>query len=243
LNLTHLTIKGRLIAGFSALAVIVLVVSAISLNALSRTTEGFSGYVHGISARADIAAQVRTAVDRRAIAARNLVLVTKPSDIEMEKAAVLQAHEDVQVKLKQLNDMIATATDTSEKARSLVAEIGRVETLYGPVATTIVNLALAGKHDEAIQMMDDQCRPLLAQLVKATDDYAGYTREREDQMVIDYGNRYQDERNLLIAICVGALGLALGLGLYITRSITAPIQRAVDVAMTKPASCWARLPT
>jgi methyl-accepting chemotaxis protein len=232
LNFTQLSIKGKLVAGFGVLAAIVLVVSGMSLSALSDSTNGFSRYVHGINARADVAAEIRNAVDRRAIAARNLVLVTKPSDLDMEKAAVMRAHEDVQSKMKQLKDMIATATDTSEKARSLVSEIDRVESLYGPVATTIVGLALAGKHNEAIQMMDDQCRPLLAQLVKATDDYANYTHEREDLMVSGYEDHYQSERNLLIAICVAAMGLALGLGVFITRSITRPIQRAVDVATT-----------
>jgi methyl-accepting chemotaxis protein len=232
LKFTSLTIKGKLVAGFGLLAAIVFVVSAMSLSALSDATNGFSSYVHGINARADVAAQIRTAVDRRAIAARNLVLVTKPSDLEMEKTAVMRAHEDVQSRMKQLKDMIAVAMDTSDKARSLVGEIDRVESLYGPVATTIVSLALAGKHDEAIQMMDDQCRPLLAQLVKATDDYANYTREREDQMVSGYEDHYRSQRNLLVALCVAAMGLAFGLGMFITRSITRPIQRAVDVAST-----------
>jgi hypothetical protein len=35
--------------------------------------------------------QVRTAIDRRAIAARDMVLVTKPQDVELEKAGVMRA--------------------------------------------------------------------------------------------------------------------------------------------------------
>jgi methyl-accepting chemotaxis protein len=232
LKLSRLTIKGKLIAAFGVLAAIVFVVSGMSLRALSVSTEGFSTYVHGISARADVAAQIRMAVDRRAIAARNLVLVTKPDDLAMEKAAVTQAHEDVQARLKQLQDMIATATDTSEKARSQVAEIARVESLYGPVALAIVNLALADKHAEAIQMMNDQCRPLLAALVKATDDYTVYTHGREEAIVAGYQDEYRTQRNLQIAISVMALCAAIALGFFITRSITGPIQRAVDVAGT-----------
>ena len=127
MTLKHLTIKTKLIAGFGMLSFVVVAVSGLSLKALSDSTDGFSNFVHGINARADMAVQVRTAVDRRAIAARNLVLVTKPQDLEVEKADVTRAHEDVQTDLKKLNDMIANATDTSEKARSLVAEINRVE--------------------------------------------------------------------------------------------------------------------
>ncbi len=86
MNLKNITIKNKLIAGFGILALLVLLVAGMSLRALSASTEGFAHYVHGINARADMAAQIRTAVDRRAIAARNLVLVTKPADLELEKA-------------------------------------------------------------------------------------------------------------------------------------------------------------
>jgi methyl-accepting chemotaxis protein len=227
-----MTIKSKLVVGFGVLSTIVLVVSAMSLHALSSSTDGFSSYVHGPGARADMAAQVRTAVDRRAIAARNLVLVTKPADLEIEKADVTRASEDVQAKLKLLKTMVASGPGSSDAARSLVGEIDRVETLYGPVANAIVALALAGKHDEAIVKMDDECRPLLAALVKATDAYADFTRNRQEQLVRDSEDQYQMERNLLIAICVAAIAIALAAGVLITRSITLPIRRAVDVAGT-----------
>src|SRR5476649_51794 len=150
MNLSNMTVKAKLTAGFGALAVIVLVVSGLSVNALNDSNGRFSSYVAGINARADMAERVRTAVDRRAIAARNLVLVTRPEDLAVEKADVTQAQQYVQSNLRKLNDMIAVATDTSEKARSLVAEINRVETAYGPVAQSIVDLVLDNKRDEAV---------------------------------------------------------------------------------------------
>ncbi|SAL10875.1 chemotaxis protein [Caballeronia turbans] len=232
MNLKNITIKNKLVAGFGILAVLVVLVAGMSLRALSVASDGFAHYVNGINARADVASQLRTAVDRRAIAARNLVLVTKPSDIDLEKANVTRAHEDVQARLKQLNDMIAAATDTSEKAKSLVAEMGRVETLYGPVATNIAGLALAGKRDEAIQKMDDECRPLLAQLVKATDDYATYTAARREDIVRADAASYRMQRNVLIALCAAAALFAVGAGIAITRSITTPIGKAVGIAQT-----------
>jgi methyl-accepting chemotaxis protein-1 (serine sensor receptor) len=232
MNLKNITIKNKLVAGFGILAVLVVLVAGMSLRALSVATDGFAHYVNGINARADVASQIRTAVDRRAIAARNLVLVTKQADLDLEKADVLRAHDDVQARLKQLNDMIAAATDTSEKAKSLVAEMGRVEGLYGPVATNIVGLALAGKRDEAIQKMDDECRPLLAQLVKATDDYATYTASRREEIVRADAASYEMQRNVLIALCTAAALFAVAAGMAITRSITTPIGEAVGIAQT-----------
>ncbi|MFM0326033.1 methyl-accepting chemotaxis protein [Caballeronia glebae] len=232
MNLKNITIKNRLIAGFGILAVLVVLVAGMSLRALSVASDGFAHYVNGINARADVASQIRTAVDRRAIAARNLVLVTKPADLELEKAEVTRAHEDVQARLRQLNDMLASATDTSEKAKNLAAAMMRVEALYGPVATNIVGLALAGKHEEAVLALDDQCRPLLAQLVKATDDYATYTAARREEIVHADQASYQTQRDVLIALCVAAALFAAIGGVMVTRSITTPIGEAVGIAQT-----------
>jgi len=231
-KIARISIKTKLLGGFGLLSAVVVIVSGMALKALSDTNAEFSRYVNGINARATLSAQIRTAVDRRAIAARNLVLVTKPSDVELELAEVNQAHKDVQDHLAKLKDMMANATDTSDRARELVADIVRIETSYGPVALRIVGLAQAGKKDEATADIDDNCRPLLAQLVRATDAYATYTHERELAIAQQFADRYATERNLLAAICLIAVVVAIGGGLWLTRKITAPIGSAVDVART-----------
>jgi methyl-accepting chemotaxis protein-1 (serine sensor receptor) len=229
--LNQFTIKAKLIAAFGMLSLIVVAVAGLSLKSLADSTDGFSSFVRGINARADMAVQVRTAVDRRAIAARNLVLVVKPEDLEIEKAQVTRAHEDVAANLKKLNEMVRDA-GADDKARSLVAEINRVETAYGPVATDIVGLALAGKRDEAIVKMDDQCRPLLAALIRATDAYAEHAHARQETMIADYAAHYQNQRNLLIAISLLAVALAVGACVAITRAVSGPLSVAIDIART-----------
>ncbi|KWI45242.1 chemotaxis protein [Burkholderia pseudomultivorans] len=232
MKIARMTIKAKLLGGFGLLAAIVMIVSGMALKALSDTNDEFSRYMNGVNARARLAAQIRTAVDRRAIAARDLVLVTKPSDVELELAEVQQAHRDVQDHLAKLKDLIANANDTTERARELVGEIARVESSYGPVALHIVGLAQAGKKDEAIAEIDEHCRPLLAQLVRATDAYASYTHERELAIAQSFADRYASGRNLLAGICAAALALAMGGGLWLTRRITTPIVAAVEVART-----------
>ncbi|MCA7935566.1 methyl-accepting chemotaxis protein [Burkholderia cepacia] len=227
-----MSIKTKLLGGFGLLAAVVVIVSGVALKALSDTNAEFSRYMNGINARANQSAQIRTAVDRRAIAARNIVLVTKPSDLELELAEVNQAHKDVQEHLAKLKEMMANATDTSDRARELVGNIARIESSYGPVALRIVGLAQAGKKEEATADIDDNCRPLLAQLVRATDAYATYTHERELAIAQQFADRYAMERNLLAGICLIAVAVAACGGLWLTRKITVPIGSAVDVART-----------
>ena len=232
MKIARITIKAKLLGGFGLLAAVVVIVSGMALKALSDTNDEFSRYMNGINARANLTAQIRTAVDRRAIAARNLVLVTTPSDLQQELAEVQQAHKDVQDDLAKLKGLMANGTDVTDRARELVAEIARVEASYGSVALNIVGLAQAGKKDEAIADIDNRCRPLLAQLIRATDAYATYTHEREIAIAQAFADRYETGRNLLLAVSLIAVAVAVGGGLWLTRKITVPIVAAVDVART-----------
>ncbi|WP_233801482.1 methyl-accepting chemotaxis protein [Paraburkholderia sp. HP33-1] len=219
MTLNKLSVKAKLTGAFGALAVVVLIVSGLSLKELNDANERFSGYISGIKARADMAEAVRTAVDDRAVAVRNLVLVTTPADIEQEKTAVIDAEHRVEANLEKFNAMVAGASDMSDKARQLAGELPRIEALYRPVALEIDRLAVNNQRDAAIADIDTKCRPLLAALIKASNEYANFTRERAEQMVRQSGDEFATQRNLLIVICLAALTLAVVAGVIITRSL------------------------
>ncbi|MBN3761916.1 methyl-accepting chemotaxis protein [Burkholderia sp. Ac-20365] len=214
----ELNVKTKLTLGFALIAMMTMIVSAFSLKALDDANRRFRDYLRGASARADMVMQVRTAVDRRAIAARNLVLVAKPADIDKEKAAVTQAHEDVQNRLRTLKAMSA-ASDAPETTRNLVAEIDRIEGQYGPVALAIVDAALNNRHTEAIALLDDKCRPLLDALVDATERFAKNTHDAQTELVDQADQHYATQRLMLIVFCLAAIVTAVTAGILITRSL------------------------
>ncbi len=215
----HMTVRAKLASAFGILAALMLLVAAVSLESLADGNDRFVGYIHGVSARMRMADSVRTAVDRRAIAVRNLVLVTKPEDLAEEKAAVTQAHQDVQTRLATLKDM-GQAPGIEDEVRAKIATIDDVEKAYGPIALAIVQLAVDGKRDEAIAKMNADCRPHLAALVKAANDYRTFTMGLEEKQVEQAARTYSIQRDLLIAACVAALGAAVAAGILITRSLT-----------------------
>jgi|SRR5476651_257512 CHASE3 domain sensor protein len=106
MNSKRLTVRGRLSIAFGLLAVVVLIVSGMSLKSLNDANDRFYGFVNGINARAEMAESIRTAVDERAVAVRNLVLVSKPADVEIEKAAVVDAEQRVESRLEKLGPSV-----------------------------------------------------------------------------------------------------------------------------------------
>ncbi|WP_114814315.1 methyl-accepting chemotaxis protein [Paraburkholderia kururiensis] len=219
MDFNKMTVRARLAWTFGLLAGLVLLVSGLALNALGSANDRFAEYVSGASARAQLVEQVRTAVDRRAMAVRNLVLVTTPADIELEKAAVTQAHQDVQARLAQLKDTVMNNPRASGQARILVTDIDRVEAQYGPVALAIVDAALHNRRDEAVTMIDNQCRPLLAQLIAATEAYGNYARSRAAQQKQESAEQYASQRTLLVSISLAAIAAAIVAAWLITRML------------------------
>ncbi|KND57382.1 Methyl-accepting chemotaxis protein I (serine chemoreceptor protein) [Candidatus Burkholderia verschuerenii] len=187
--------------------------------ALDDANSRFSNFVKDINARAELAKGVRDAVSDRALAVRNLVLVTSPEDIRVEGEKVRIAEAQVEERLQKFNALVAAATDMTEKPRVLAAEIGRVETLYRPVALDIYQLAVNKQHDAAVAAIDTKCRPLLNALIKAVGDYSDATNERAQQLVGEAEAQYVRQRNMLLALCAGAIAWALLAGLVITRSL------------------------
>jgi methyl-accepting chemotaxis protein-1 (serine sensor receptor) len=221
--LSNMTIKARIALAFGFLCVLLLTVSIFSLNALRTSKNDFAAYLTGIDARADLVVKIRSAVDRRAIAARNLILVTDPADIAQEEAAVRKAHQEIQDYLVRLKTMMLSDDDGREDGRALVVKIAEIEQDYGPVALEIVNLALSGKAPEAILMMNSQCRPLLAALIKSTDDFATYTEQRATEKVAIAERHYSADRNIMLLLCaIAFIGAALACYL-----ISSSIRRAL----------------
>ncbi len=210
-----MSVKKQLILAFGTLAAVVFVVALLSIRALGSAYDNFTQYARVDVADAQLVASVQEAVNRRAVAARNLVLVTTPEDRGLENTAVLKAHQDTQERLRLLNDAFMKNPDASADERRLVGEVTRIESLYGPVALDIVKLALDGKKDEATDKMNKECRPLLAALLKATNEFAGLN----DTSIVAAGAHYAQTRWMLLIVSALSVCIALAMGLWIIRSL------------------------
>ncbi|HIV71472.1 MAG TPA: MCP four helix bundle domain-containing protein [Candidatus Aquabacterium excrementipullorum] len=227
--LNHMRIKTKLMLGFICLSAVVLLVSALALNSLSRANDRFSDYLEGANQRERLATAVRGAATRRAIAARNLVLVTQPSDREIEKAAIVKAQQDVDDAVKNLRAAVSQGDATPED-RAMVDTIAQIEDKYRAVAGTIVGLELQGNRDAAVAKMNAECRPLLAQLLKATNDFVEHEHDQAVARAKSAEDAYGNDRAIMVAACLSALLAAATMGWLLSNGVTRPLNRAVKLA-------------
>ncbi|KQN65781.1 chemotaxis protein [Duganella sp. Leaf61] len=212
------TVRAQLAMAFGCLATLLFGIATFAIIAISNQSESFENYVNGVRARSEAAHLVREAVGMRAVAARNLVLVKTPGDRDVEKKLVFQAHEDVTTNLQKLTQL-AKDPSASDEARRMIANIDSVEKNYAPVALAIVDLALQDKRDDAVSRMNVACRPLLAALVSASNEYAQYTTLRSARLIKEAEDHFNSSRNTLVFLSVFAMIVATGAGMVISRRI------------------------
>ncbi len=221
------SVKAKLIGTFALLIALILGISAYAIQVMKDDSQRFSSYIHGMKARADATSKVRQSVDLRAIAARNLVLVTQPEDLAQEKAVVQAAVSDVRQHLAELQQL-STGSDVAPQVRARIDEIVKIERQYEPVALSIVEMALGGQRDAAVEKMNAECRPLLAALIKATDDYSQLTAQRSEAMVKETEASNQQKQLALILGCAIVVALACWATALIVRAVVRPLNQAVD---------------
>lgn len=226
----NLSVKLKLGLSFAALPLVVVLVCVMAMVELAKSKDVFSNYVKGVNARDQMASGLLIAAQRRAVAARNMVLVSSEADLKLEHTAVLAAHRHVQTLLEDLKSALGKEPEAEAgQEKTLIAEIVRIEGLYGPVALGIVEHAITGQRKEAVLRINRDCIPLLRQLLAAGEAYMQHNRETAHAAVIAGYREYESQRNLMITVCVGAMLLALGLSVFIVKSLL-------------PTSCSPRLP-
>jgi methyl-accepting chemotaxis protein len=216
-NETIMNTRQKLISAFVALAILVLLTALLGLRTASNEHESFSGYIGGPAKRMELANHLLDASNARAIAARNLVLLTDAAQVAAAKDAVAKAHAAVQDNLSALRKSAAEAADP--KVKDMVEAIAAIEAKYGPVALDIVAKASRGERDAAIAKMNAECNPLLAALTKAGDDYLDYSSQRGKEEVARAADAFATAKLLLIAALVLAAATAVVLAVLIPRNL------------------------
>lgn len=176
--------KTRLLTILVVINLFVLFLGGASYYFLGEVGHRLESFTQGIYARMEISNRLREAADARALAVRNLALLSdqgmrgrQVDEFNRRQAEALQAIEALQAAV--------AAADVPPEVRSKVAAIAGIEARYRPVAAAIVRQLQDGHRDDAIAQIDRVCTPTLLELTTAIRDYVVLTQERTRAYVVD----------------------------------------------------------
>ena len=121
-------------------------------------------------------------------------------------------------------------TITSEKGHAIRVRIKEAAAVARPLNTRVLDLGLANKNDDAIQLLMKEEGPATQKWQDALDENLQLQEENNDNDAALANSAYGSARLLMFVMGAVALVVGIAAAYLITRSITVPLTEAVGVA-------------
>jgi len=224
------TIRSKLRAAFGVLAALVCALSFVAGFGLDDAHKLFANYVNVTAERMSLANDVMHSSNARAIAARNMVLTDSAEALVRERERAVAAHGQVKKAHEALKQRIDNDPDVSVEEKQLFQRLADIEAQYEPVALRIVDMASKGQKEAAVKDMNQNCYPLLDQLVAASLAYHDLS-EKHAENVVAYADRMANgEMMALVGVAGVSVLMALLLAWRMPGTVIDPIEQAIEAA-------------
>ena len=225
MNLNDMKISTRLILGFAILGVLLAFMAGISVLKFKTMSgmleEVINDRVPKVASINDIKADVTLIAD----ALRNMIIMSDTADIKKEAARIEVARKQIGERFSGLDAQL-----TGSDARALLNTLTQTRAAYEPLQAETMELAIGGQTFEAKAFLLDKVRPAQKTYFDALDGLLKYQNGQMQQSAnatreATSGMLYVIGLTVVMALVVGVL-----MALWIIRSITGPINLAVDVS-------------
>lgn len=225
MNIRDMKIATRLKLGFGLLALLIALVSATAILKLNLVQDEFTLVLEDRYPKVEKLHDVNDDINQIARSMRNMLLMTAPADIQKERATVEQARKEISERLAELDKLI-----TSDKGRASMKAVADARAAYLPGQTRFLELAAAGKTDDARDLLLKEVRPLQLAYMKTVNDAIAFQAELMAQSGHAAEAAVAEGKSMMWGAAAFAIVAAGVLAMWIIRSITAPLSRAVEVS-------------
>jgi HAMP domain-containing protein len=229
-DLSNLKIGARLGLGFALLLLLQLVITGIGLYQMTNLSDRIAFATEVGARKLDLLNNLQSAIGKRAIAARNLALVSEAAAQKGDIDLVARSQREIDSGLENLGAIMANPASASAEERKMLERLRALETQYLPIAVNVVKLATAHQTDAAIKVLTNECMPLLNEVLAHVSAFQELLKKSADESAASAQAAYHSARWLMLLISGASLVGGLLLAFRMTRSITRPLGAAVNVA-------------
>ena len=229
-DLSNLKIGARLGLGFALLLLLQLVITGIGLREMARLSQSVAFATEVGQRKLDELNNVQSAIGKRAIAARNLALVSDPAAQKGDIDLVGSSQREIDAGLQNLAAVMAAPDASTPEERRMLEKLRALEAQYLPIAKNVVGLATSRQTDAAVKVLTQECMPLLNQVLAHVSAFQAMLRKSADESTGSTQAAYQRAKWMILWISCASLAGGVLLAYRMTRSITRPLGQAVTVA-------------
>ncbi|WP_262695955.1 methyl-accepting chemotaxis protein [Kordiimonas aquimaris] len=206
-------INTRLISGFSIVLLLMVVLTFIGIRQVSIINDELTLINDVNSVKQRYAINFRGSVHDRAIAVRDMVILTAADDVHATRAEINQLSQDYIDSAELMDDIFATRDDIEPQERRILESIKEIEAQTLPLIKAILQHEANGEREPATQILVNDARPAFVTWLARINQFIDLQEEKnrmETSMTRDItGNfEFQMITFTIFAILIGAIGAA-----------------------------------
>jgi len=227
MKLANLKIAKRLALGFGIVCVLLVGSQAFGIRILSKVSAGSVDVAERRVPNIIATSAVLAEVNDQAIAIRNMMLNTDPADREKQRAELDASRKAVQADFAHLRETLRFPN-----ALALLDRMVAANDKYVAGIEKMVKMIEAGEDEASHAYLLNVLRPALAELKAAVNDQLAMQKEFSIKTAAEAVEMDRSMRVWMTVLALASLAVACAVGYWITRSITRPMARALEVANT-----------
>ncbi|MGV8897733.1 MAG: methyl-accepting chemotaxis protein [Burkholderiaceae bacterium] len=223
----NLKIGARLGLGFFLMQILLVATIGFALSAMSGIQTHLNQIVDEDNVKSFAANEMVDNFRDLSGIVSNIVMLQDEAALQEQKNMLAAAREKYGKAKK-----VLLGTPLNEKEKALLGKLDQSIQFAIPLVNKVVELGLQNQNMEAADVLMTQAAPAVRQAIGVIDEIVVYERDAVQTASEETKVEYTRARNLMLLL--GGLAIALGalVSWFITRSITRPINRAVQVART-----------
>lgn len=224
-NVKTFGIAFRLAVGFGFLLLLMIGLTFYSTSQVATIDNNLATVNDVNSVKQRFAINYRGSVHDRAIAIRDVTLVTSDTERKEAEALIGKLAASYAENEKRMADMVGAPSGATGQEKVILAEIADIQSKTNPLVAQIISLQQKGDGEAARKILLEQARPLFVSWLGAINKFIDYQEALNKSIGGDVRNAASGFRNLALA----ALGIAALLSIIVAfltaRSIIGPLSK------------------
>ena len=220
-----MTITARLWLGFGALALLISLVSINAVLSMNAVQAEFALVLKDRYPKIVAFNEIKSDIDQIARSLRNMLLMNEPAELQKER-------EVIEASRKKIGDSLAELekTITSEKGVAGLKSIKEARGTFVASQKRFFDLIFTGKSEEARLFLLAEVRPQQLDYAKKVDEATDFQAELMAQSGLAVDAAASQGKAVMWTAAGVSIAAAVLLAMWLVRSITGPLNRAVEVS-------------
>jgi len=203
MNFSTMKVGTRLALGFALLLLMLALIIAVNSVNMAKMNDKTSSVVNVNNPEIALATEMTESVYARAVAVRNLGLMTDQAQMRPEMQLITKENEDFAKASAELERMFNAIAETKPEEKAMLANIKILAAAAAVPMKKAAELGFANQQEETTRTLLEEVVPTQTKLIAALQEFNAFEQALNEQSAVEAAQSYQNANRLSLAL--GAL--------------------------------------